>query len=140
MRLLYKGPGTGTNCVRMGLTKTVETYRTPEHAKPFLSTSRALSLPVFGPRHQKSSWPRSKQVGGSGCGTLLANIGSSTSPSSALLPVFGVGFPYSRRLQKKGYPYSNLSTGGPSQRQKKLLSGDMTGLWPSVVSAPDGQQ
>ena len=35
------------------------------------------------------------------------------SPSSALLPFFGGGFPYQYRLQKKGYPYSNTSTGGP---------------------------
>ena len=35
------------------------------------------------------------------------------SPSSALLPFLGGGFLYSNRLQKKGYPYSNLSTGRP---------------------------
>ena len=29
--------------------------------------------------------------------------------------LFGGGFPYKYRLQKKGYPYSNLSTGGPCQ-------------------------
>ena len=34
----------------------------------------------------------------------------------ALIPFvsLGGGFPYSNRLPKKGYPYSNLSTGGPS--------------------------
>ena len=34
-------------------------------------------------------------------------------PSSALLPFLGGGFPYQNRLQKKGYPYSNLSTREP---------------------------
>ena len=29
--------------------------------------------------------------------------------------IFGGGFPYWNRLQKKGYPYSTLSTGGPGQ-------------------------
>ena len=29
-------------------------------------------------------------------------------------PFFGGGLPYQNRLQKEGYPYSNLSTGGPS--------------------------
>ena len=28
--------------------------------------------------------------------------------------IFWGGSPYSNRLRKKGYPYSNLSTGGPS--------------------------
>ena len=28
---------------------------------------------------------------------------------------FGGVFPYYNRLQKKGYPYSDLSTGGPSK-------------------------
>ena len=46
---------------------------------------------------------------------LILRFSSSRSPSSALLPlVLGGGFPYNR-LQKKRYPYSNLSTGGPSQ-------------------------
>ena len=34
-------------------------------------------------------------------------------PSSAHLPFFGRGFPHYNKLQKKGYPYSNLSTGEP---------------------------
>ena len=35
------------------------------------------------------------------------------SPSTALLPFFKGGLPYSNRLPKNGYPYSNLPTGGP---------------------------
>ena len=31
---------------------------------------------------------------------------------------FGGGFPYEDRLQRKGYPYSNLSTGGPTYSQR----------------------
>ena len=35
-------------------------------------------------------------------------------PVLPLFPLFGGGFPYQNGLQKRGYPYSNLSTGGPS--------------------------
>ena len=44
------------------------------------------------------------------------------SPSSRLLPTFLVGrVPLLNRLQKKGYPYSNLSTGGPSFLQSQVF-------------------
>ena len=49
------------------------------------------------------------------------------SPSSALLPFFGGGFPYYNRLQRKtkkkenGYPCSNLSLGGPRSTWQNLF-------------------
>ena len=47
------------------------------------------------------------------CSNGAPEIQVSRFPSSALLPFFGGGFPHNRP-QKRGYPYSNLSTGGPS--------------------------
>ena len=49
------------------------------------------------------------------------------SPSSALLPFYGGGSPYTqkKRQQKKGHPYSNLSAGGPRQ---------ITGSWDRLAN------
>ena len=61
------------------------------------------------------------------------------SPSGALLPLFGGGSPYYSRQRKNGYPYSNLSAGGPRKAQtsgmgipkkrKPPISFDLHGFW-----------
>ena len=52
-------------------------------------------------------------------------------PSSALLPFWGEGSPTKIDYRKKGHPFSNLSTGGPSFAIRK-------GHWLQVRSAPIG--
>ena len=39
--------------------------------------------------------------------------------------VWGFGFPYKNRPQKKGYPSSNLSTGGPRMLVKSSLKSSL---------------
>ena len=79
----------------------------------------SVCLPVFHIPRKPQAFKRSSFLG-----KFLSNPRSSPLPKDRLGPVVGKRVPHQNRPQEKGYPYSNLSTGGPSRLARRNPDSD----------------